>query len=257
MTYEGSDETRILGVIPARMASYRFPGKPLAEINGMPMLAHVVERAAKFERWSALYVATPDEDIATFCVSKGYRYLMTSPNHMRALDRVAETAAWYGAEPNDIIVCVQGDEPMLRPEMIEVVVTTIEYRAVGAAVLAVPIESEKQWRDPDTVKIVKDADGRLIYTSRAAIPHGEGEFNSHLAFRVGGIFAFRWPSLNWFTSQEQGALELAEQCDINRFIDHRHMVRVATIEITEPYISVDRPEDIGRVETALRRGAEL
>ena len=114
---------KIVGVIPVRMASKRFPGKPLAKILGKPMVEHVFERARMFDSWSHLVVATCDDEISRYCKYKNYETIMTSPNHTRALDRVAEAALdkRFDLKPNDLVVCVQGDEPMLRPDMIKTV----------------------------------------------------------------------------------------------------------------------------------------
>ena len=115
---------KVIGVVPARMASSRFPGKPLLPICGRPMVEHVFERAAMFDRWDGLYLATCDAEIAEFGRAKGYPVIMTADTHTRALDRVAEAVERCGLEvaEDDVAVCVQGDEPMMRPDMIDAVI---------------------------------------------------------------------------------------------------------------------------------------
>ena len=151
---------KIIGIIPARMAASRFPGKPLKKIHGIPMLMHVFLRAKLFNNWDKLLVAGCDNEILNYCLSKKISYIPTSTKHKRCLDRVYEAAkkisrAKYKINKNDIIVCVQGDEPMLRPDMVEKVVKEIKKnRKAGSIVLAMSINNEKQFNDPNVVKII-------------------------------------------------------------------------------------------------------
>ena len=219
------------------------------------MIEHVFERAKMFENWDGLYLATCDDEIAAFGQNKGYPVLMTSDCHTRCLDRIAEAAQKCGQEiePDDIIVCVQGDEPMLHPGMIEAVVAPlIEDEAIPGTVLAMAINSEEMFRNPDTVKIVQDLKGDVLYTSRAPIPYCKaGEFSAALgARRIYGIFAFRWHFLKWFTEQEESPLEIKESCDSNRICDHGGGQRVAPYPYM-PSFSVDNPADVGLVESAM------
>lgn len=216
------------------------------------MIEHVVERAKLFSDWDGLFLATCDEEIATFGESRSYPVIMTSDKHTRCLDRIAEAAEKCGLdiEDDDIVVCVQGDEPMLRPDMIDAVVKPmLEDAAIPGTVLAMDIGSEDMFRNPDTVKIVHDVKGDVLYTSRAPIPHcKEGEFSESLgAKRIYGIFAFRWRFLKWFTEQEESPLEQAEQCDSNRICDNGGGQRIAPYPYI-PSFSVDSPSDIGLVE---------
>ena len=248
--------SRIVGVVPARMASSRFPGKPLFPICGRPMVEHVFERAKMFPRWSALALATCDAEIAEFARARGYPVVMTSDRHTRALDRVAEAAPIMvpGLGIDDIVVCVQGDEPMMRPDMIEAVVAPLEKdsRARGT-VLAMEIDDEGVFRNPDTVKIVHDLAGNVLYTSRAPVPYCKpGAFSPGLgAKRIYGIFAFRWHFLKWFTETPESPLELKESCDSNRICDHGLGQIVAPYPAIPSY-SVDSRADRDKVEAHMK-----
>jgi len=241
---------KIFGFVPARMAASRFPGKPLHHILGRPMLEHCFERAKLFDNWELLALTTCDEEIKNFAIEKNYTVLMTSDKHTRALDRVAEAATICGQEiaENDIVVCVQGDEPLLGPDLIDAVIKPFqEDPSVNGTMLAVPIIDEETYNNPDAVKLVHNLKGDVLYTSRSPIPYAES-FNSEIgAKRVGGIFGFKCHFLNWFTNSRASPLEKKESCDSNRIYDHGFTQRISTMH-TRPYHSVDSPEDIARVE---------
>jgi 3-deoxy-manno-octulosonate cytidylyltransferase (CMP-KDO synthetase) len=244
---------KILGFVPARMAASRFPGKPLHPIAGRPLLEHCFLRAKLYDRWDALSICTCDEDIRAWAEDKGYPVIMTAETHTRALDRVAEAAEICDGDvaDDDIMVCVQGDEPLLAPDVIEAVIRPFdEDPAVEGTMLAVPITDEETFLNPDIVKLVHDANGNVLYTSRAPIPHTE-EFSPAIgAKRVGGIFGFRWQMLKWFTGLPESPLETAEACDSNRIYDNGRRQRIA-LAPDRPYVSVDSPEDAARVEAVI------
>lgn len=244
---------KIIGVVPARMAASRFPGKPLHPIAGRPLLEHCFERTKMFERWDHLYLATCDDEIRAFGESKGYPVIMTSDKHTRALDRVAEAAANCGEniDDNDIVVCVQGDEPLLGPDVLDVVIRPLEEDPdINGTMLAMPIVDEEVFINPDMVKLVHDVNGDVLYTSRAPIPYCK-EFSPEVgALRIGGIFGFRWHFLKWFTEMPESPLELAEACDSNRILDNAKRQRVA-IAPYRPFFSVDSLHDVKIVEAAL------
>jgi len=246
---------KIIGVVPARMASSRFYGKPLHPICGMPMVEHVFRRAALFPRWEALYLATCDQEIAALGESRGWPVLMTSDKHTRALDRVAEAAEKCGQvlAADDIVVCVQGDEPMLHPDMIAASIRPLEEDAEAlCTVLAMHIVEESLFLNPDIVKVVHDMKGNVLYTSRSPVPYCE-KFTPELgARRIHGIFAFRWHFLKTFTSLPESPLELVESCDSNRIPDNGYRQKVAPYPF-RPSFSVDRPADIELVEAHMRQ----
>jgi len=241
---------QIVGIIPARMAASRFPGKPLYPIMGRPMIEHVYCRAKLYPRWNALAIATCDNEIREFGESRGYPVIMTSDRHTRALDRVAEAATKCGLElsPGDIVLNVQGDEPMMEPEMIAAAIRPLEQDPIVlCSVLAMDILDEEQFLNPDTVKIIHDLAGDVMYTSRAPVPYCK-HFTPELgAQRIYGIFAFRWHFLQTFTGLPESPLEKKESCDSNRIFDHGYRQRVAPYPF-KPSFSVDSPADIKTVE---------
>lgn len=241
---------KIIGIVPARMASSRFPGKPLYPICGRPMIEHVFCRALMFDRWDGLYLATCDREIAEFGESKGWPILMTSDQHTRCLDRVAEAVEKCGQDVagGDLVVCVQGDEPMLQPDMISTVILPLAADpCVTCTVLAMEIIHEEQFRNPDTVKIVHNKKGDVLYTSRAPIPYCKTLTPDLGARRIYGIFAFRWQFLRTFTNLPESPLEKIESCDSNRIVDSDFRQRLAPYPFV-PSFSVDSLEDIPLVE---------
>ena len=159
---------KIIGVIPARMGSGRFPGKPLFNIAGMPMMEHVWHRAKMYGNWDELLVATCDVEIKDFADSKKIPCVMTSNKHIRALDRVAEAIEKIDFEVSgdDIVLNVQADEPMLRPDMIAATVQPmLDEQDVKGVVLSMPIIDAVQFYDPNTLKIIHNIIGDILYTS--------------------------------------------------------------------------------------------
>ncbi len=248
--------TKIIGIIPARMAASRFPGKPLHPILGRPMIEHCFERAKKFKAWDGLFIATCDEEIRTFAKLKGYPVIMTADTHTRALDRVAEAIEKCGldVDENDLVLNVQGDEPMMHPDMIEAVIKPMKERNhIHGTILAMDIVDEEQYQNPDILKIIHDLEGRVLYTSRRPIPYCKpGMFSADLgAKRIYGIFGFRWHFLKLFTGLAQSPLELAEACDSNRLYDNGYHQYIAPYPY-RPSFSVDSPEDLQRVERHMK-----
>jgi 3-deoxy-manno-octulosonate cytidylyltransferase (CMP-KDO synthetase) len=196
-------------------------------------------------------VATCDDEIADFARSRQYPVIMTGSHHTRALDRVAEAATKLSAQvrDDDIVVCVQGDEPMMAPDMIDTVLAPLLKDAtVPGTILAMAIEEEAIWRNPDTVKLIHNDRGEVLYTSRSPIPYCKGAFSAALgARRIYGIFAFRWKYLRAFTEHPETRLEQIEACDSNRILDMNFRQFVAPYPSIKSY-SVDSPEDIALVE---------
>lgn len=246
---------KIIGVVPVRMAASRFPGKPLYPILGQTLLEHVFLRAQMYNSWSQLFVATCDSEIKQFSESKNFPVMMTGNHHTRALDRVAEAITLMGedVDDNDIIVCVQGDEPMLRPNMIDAVVDPlIEDPKKPGTMLAMHIIEEAIWKNPDTVKVVHNNAGEVLYTSRQPIPYCKGHFSDTLmARRVHGIFAFRWRYLKEFTEHPETNLEKVEACDSNRILDMPFRQYIAPYKAI-PSFSVDSPSDVKLVEKHIK-----
>jgi 3-deoxy-manno-octulosonate cytidylyltransferase (CMP-KDO synthetase) len=242
---------RIIGIVPARMEASRFPGKPLYPICGKPMLEHVFLRAQMYKNWDELIIATCNAEIEHFAKKKQFPVIMTGNQHIRALDRVAEAAELLVKDinDNDIVVCVQGDEPMMKPDMIDSVLEPLLMDPnVPGAILAMHIVEEEIWRNPDTVKLIFNSNNEVLYTSRAPVPYCKEKFSPELmARRIYGIFSFRWKYLKAFTKHPETRLEVIESCDSNRILDMPFRQRIAPYQAIKSF-SVDSPSDISLVE---------
>lgn len=243
---------KIIGIIPARMAASRFPGKPLYNILDRPMLSHVWGRAKLYNKWDYLSIATCDKEIEEFAVNNKYTFISTGSHHTRALDRVAEAVSKINnimIDDDDIIINVQGDEPMMHPEMFdELIKPIINTKNINATILAMKIEEESIWRNPDTVKLIYNNNGEVLYTSRAPIPYNNNQFNKNMdARRIYGLFAFKWSYLKLFTNHKETRLEKLESCDSNRTLDMDFRQYIAPYPFVRSY-SVDSPKDISIVE---------
>ncbi|EMJ96564.1 cytidylyltransferase [Leptospira alstonii serovar Sichuan str. 79601] len=225
-------------------------------ILGRPMVEHVFHRAKLYQGWDELVIATCDAEISNFAKSKSFPVFMTGSHHTRALDRVAEAGTMFARklEDEDIVVCVQGDEPMLAPDMMDAVIAPLKNnKSIPATVLAMHITEEEIWRNPDTVKIIHNAKGEVLYTSRMPLPYCKGNFSPELgARRIYGIFAFRWKYLQEFTKHPETRLEQLEACDSNRILDMDFTQYIAPYPYVQSY-SVDSPSDIGLVENHIQK----
>lgn len=244
---------KVIGIVPARMASSRFPGKPLFKILNKPMIEHVFRRAQMYNGWTKLGLATCDQVIEDFGKTQGWNVLMTSDQHTRCLDRVAEAAPKLVPDiaDQDIVVCVQGDEPMLLPDMIKASIDPLlNDPTVNCTVLGMDIVDDAEFRNKDVVKIIHDMKGDVLYTSRSPIPYATKLTPETGAKRIYGIFAFRWHFLKKFTSLAESPLEKVESCDSNRIFDYGYRQRVAPYRYLPSY-SVDSPHDVQKVESAM------
>ena len=240
---------KVVAVIPARMGSSRFPGKPLAPILGLPMVEHVRLRVAMCKSLDGTYVATCDQEIYEAIEGFGGQAVMTSDVHQRASDRVAEVAENMDA---DIFVLVQGDEPMTMPEMIDrAVAPMLEDPTIQCVNLAKRIESANEWNDPNTIKVVTDLSSDALYFSRQPIPTDRilGQEGIPLLKQV-CIIPFRRDTLLEYARLDPTPLEEAESVDMMRFLEHGYKVRMVETEF-DTY-AVDTPQDLVRVEEIMR-----
>ncbi len=231
----------ILGVIPARYASSRFPGKALALIAGRTMLQHVWERAGQARSLTRLVVATDDERILLAARGFGAAVRMTRADHPSGTDRTAEVAAQDGAA---VIVNIQGDEPLIDPVAIDAAVSgLLESKAAPMATLSKRIEDPGELSDPNVVKVVTDLDGDAIYFSRAAVPFvrsGRAVHYKHI-----GLYVYRRDFLLGYSSLPVGPLEEAEKLEQLRALENGYKIRV--VETGYESLGVDTPEDLRRV----------
>jgi 3-deoxy-manno-octulosonate cytidylyltransferase (CMP-KDO synthetase) len=233
---------KAVGIIPARYHSSRLPGKPLADIAGKPMLQWVYERACRAVRLTGVLVATDDARIFDAVQAFGGAVVMTSPEHLTGTDRLAEAAAELDA---DVIVNVQGDEPLLDPAVIDAVAAPFETEPeLAMATLATPIRNPQDALATSVVKVVMDRQGNALYFSRLPIPHyrggSDGTHWKHIGlYAYGRDFLLRYPRL------EPTPLERAEALEQLRALEHGYRIRVLLTD--HDAISVDTPEDLERV----------
>jgi 3-deoxy-manno-octulosonate cytidylyltransferase (CMP-KDO synthetase) len=240
----------VLAVIPARYASTRLPGKPLVPLGGKPMIQRVWERVRQAQSVSDVIIATDDERIRSAVQAFGGDVAMTRSDHRSGTERVAEAALARGDA--EIIVNVQGDEPLIEPSAIDAAVEAVrEDLEVSVATLAVPISKPADIMDPNVVKAVLDFDGNALYFSRAPIPwvrDRSGPVHAkHLKHL--GLYVYRRAALLEFATFPQGDLERIEQLEQLRWLENGYRIRVAETEYDS--VSVDVPEDIPRVEQLL------
>ena len=242
---------KIIAVIPARMGSTRFPGKPLAPLLGRSMIEHVYRRSAMCTALDEVFVATCDQEIMDAVTAFGGKPLMTSTRHQRASDRVAEAATHFSA---DIIVMIQGDEPMTYPEMIEQSIAPLRGGdpEIACVNLTARITSEAELEDRNTIKVVMDSEGFAVYMSREPIPTRHIKaFNQIQAFKQVCIIPFTASSLQEFMRLSPTPLEVAESIDMLRFIEHGRKVKM--VETAYATHAVDTPEDLQLVEGLLQK----
>jgi 3-deoxy-manno-octulosonate cytidylyltransferase (CMP-KDO synthetase) len=239
---DGSNRMKTIGIIPARYASTRFPGKPLVEIAGRTMIEHVYRRAEQARSLAEVWIATDDHRIFNAARGFGGRVVMTSPDHPSGTDRIAEAASHLEA---DVVVNVQGDEPLLDPSEIDAVVepfATIPDLVMSTA--AVPIRDPRDVQDPGVVKVVLDREGFALYFSRLPIPlYRGGEAGPHLKHL--GLYAYRKSFLLEYATLEPTPLEQAERLEQLRVLEHGH--RILVVITDHDAVSVDTPEDLERV----------
>jgi 3-deoxy-manno-octulosonate cytidylyltransferase (CMP-KDO synthetase) len=250
----------VVAIIPARFGSTRLPGKPLSNIHGKTLIERVYERARRARTVDHVLVATDDERIAAAVRGFGGEAVMTSPAHATGSDRLAEAARGIEAE---IVVNVQGDEPLLDPRSIDAAVEALRRDPTAhVATVSAPLRSAEEMLQRSVVKVVTDGEGRALYFSRSPIPcvrdtGGEGEraaatqaIARGLARRHVGLYAFRREALVRFAALPRSALEEAEGLEQLRALEHGMRVTVVPLEL-EDGISVDTPEDLERARALL------
>jgi len=246
MAYEDVMEKRPnpVVIIPARMASTRLPGKPLADIHGQPMIVHVWRRAVEADI-GPVVVACAEAEIADAVRAAGGDAVLTRPDHASGSDRVFEALeAVDGACRHDVVVNLQGDLPTINAQTVRAVLAPLAEPAVDIATLVTPITSAEERDDPNVVKAVLsllpgDSVGRALYFSRAPVPSGEGPYHHHI-----GIYAYRRGALGRFVGLPAGTLEARERLEQLRALEHGMRIDAALVD-TVP-LGVDTPADLAR-----------
>lgn len=238
---------KVIGIIPARMGSSRYPGKPLVDILGMTMVEHVYRRSLMSKKLDDLYVATPDQEIIDIVKNFGGKAIMTSPTHNRCTDRIAEAAKEIDC---DIVVNIQGDEPLLYPEIIDMVIKPFENDDSIVSVNPIAkITNKENVEDRNDVKVVTDKNSNILYYSREPIPSRYLEKNAPM-YKLVCVFPFRKDFLMKFTELEQTPLEKIESIDNLRIIEHEYKVKA--VIIPHGIEGVDTPEDKKKVEKIMK-----
>lgn len=237
---------RIVGFIPARAASTRFPGKPLADIHGKPMVVRVLERAKLSPMLDDLYVVTDSPEILDAVEKFGGQALMTDTSHASGTDRIAQAVRDLALDESDLAINIQGDQPLFETRMIEEVVSPLlDDPNIPMSTLIYKIVREEEVTHPNAVKTVFDNRGFAIYFSRSTIPGFKQDDPSEIYYKHHGIYAYRCDFLQVFTSLPKGSLERAERLEQLRALEHGFKIRVVITEYDS--IEVDTKEDLERV----------
>ncbi|MFA9208815.1 MAG: 3-deoxy-manno-octulosonate cytidylyltransferase [Yersinia sp. (in: enterobacteria)] len=244
-----------IAIIPARYASTRLPGKPLADIAGKPMVVHVMERA-KASGAARVIVATDHPEVMKAVEAAGGEVCMTSADHQSGTERLAEVIEYYGFSDDDIIVNVQGDEPLIPPVIIRQVADNLAACSAGMATLAVPIESSEEAFNPNAVKVVMDQQGYALYFSRAAIPWERERFAQSKEtigdcfLRHIGIYAYRAGFIRRYVNWAPSKLEQIELLEQLRVLWYGEKIHVAVAKAI-PTVGVDTQADLDRVRAIM------
>lgn len=243
---------KFIGIIPARYASTRFPGKPLALLGGKPVIQHVYEKVAAV--LEAAYVATDDERIYDAVKSFGGQVVMTRTDHKSGTDRIEEAIEKIGGEW-DVVVNVQGDEPFVAKSQLDTICHCFDDPTTQIATLGKPFESMKAVQNPNSPKIVVDNMGFAMYFSRSVIPYVRGKEESswltHYPFlKHLGIYAYRKDVLRQVTQLPQSSLEIAESLEQLRWLQNGFKIKVGTTDVET--VGIDTPQDLERAEEFLK-----
>lgn len=243
---------KFIGIIPARYASTRFPGKPLALLGGKPVIQHVYEKVAAV--LEAAYVATDDERIYDVVKSFGGQVVMTRTDHKSGTDRIEEAIEKIGGEW-DVVVNVQGDEPFVAKSQLDTICHCFDDPTTQIATLGKPFESMEAVQNPNSPKIVVDNMGFAMYFSRSVIPYVRGKEKSswltHYPFlKHLGIYAYRKDVLRQVTQLPQSSLEIAESLEQLRWLQNGFKIKVGTTDVET--VGIDTPQDLERAEKFLK-----
>ncbi|MDP3029539.1 MAG: 3-deoxy-manno-octulosonate cytidylyltransferase [Deltaproteobacteria bacterium] len=241
---------KIVAIIPARYPSTRFPGKPLADILGKPMLQHVYERAKQAPEVARVVVATDDERIYDVVLGFGGEAVMTAAGHPSGTDRIAEAADKLSLADEDIVVNIQGDQPLFPPEIIkDLTAPLLGDKAITMSTLIYKIVRPEELTDPNHVKTVFDNHGYALYFSRATIPFFRGEGAPPDYYKHLGFYAYRKSFLTQFVTLPVGIWEASERLEQLRALEHGYRIKV--VLTSHNSIEVDTPADLERVREVM------
>jgi len=243
-------EIKVLGIIPARYKSSRFPGKPLEKINGIPMIKRTYDQAKKLKRLSDLIVATDHNKILRYCQSKDIPVVMTSDTCLTGTDRLAEVVNFATYNDYDLYINIQGDEPVIDPQAISQVIS--EYEKYGGQYIAYNlykvIHDENEINNNAIIKVIVNKNNELMYMSRLSVPYSKNDFKPDYKQQI-PIYGYTKDSLEIFSSNKKTLNEIHEDIELLRFIDLGLQIKMC--ETNANSISVDVPGDIYKVESFL------
>jgi 3-deoxy-manno-octulosonate cytidylyltransferase (CMP-KDO synthetase) len=257
MDMQPKSSPRVVAIIPARYHSNRFEGKPLAKILGKPMIQHVYERATAVDLLSRVAVATDDQRIADCVRAFGGEVVMTRPDHVSGTDRLAEAATVMNIAEQDVVVNIQGDQPLFEAEVVHQVATPLlEDPSLPMATLIYKIIRPEEINDPNHVKTVFDRHGNALYFSRSPIPFQRNpeEKEAPTYYKHLGFYAYRKGFLLTFVGLPEGEWERFEKLEQLRALEFGYTIRVVLTE--HDSVEVDTPKDLRRVEEIIRKGLE-
>jgi len=237
--------SKVLAVVPARMSSSRFPGKPLENINGIPMVAHCYFRALEAKEITKVVLATPDNEIIEFGEEYGIETILTSDKHERATERAEEVLKIYQSkgEDYDYVLLLQGDEPQIDPLEIDNLALALQNSSNCVLNLVHPIEG-KDLSDENIVKSIVDSHGDILFFSRSSIPH-----NADIGYRQLGMIGFTAQILEQYCELEPSQIEITESIDMMRYIEND--IAISSLITDKQILGVDHPEDIKKVESLM------
>ena len=244
---------KILGVIPSRYGSSRFPGKPLVDLAGKSMIQRVYEGASQCSVLHKVIVATDDSRIFEHVESFGGNVIMTSDEHLSGTDRCGEVLSKF--PEYDVIVNIQGDEPLVNPAQLEELVAAFKLEKVQIATLAIAVKSAQELFNPNRIKVVSDANGNALYFSRHAVPFGAQMPQDHWMDKFPytrhiGLYAYRSQTLRKLVKLKPCALEKQESLEQLRWMYYGYPIHVKITEIETP--TIDSPEDVEDVLEMLK-----
>ena len=246
---------QFIGIIPARYASSRFPGKPLILIGNKPMIQRVYEQTRKI--LEMVWVATDDKRIFDAVLNFGGKAIMTSPDHLSGTDRCAEAVTKINSEADrktDVVINIQGDEPFIKPEQIALLMQCFNDETVEIATLVRKVEPGEDVFNPNQPKVILNIKGDAIYFSRAAIPFIRDTEKSdwskkHVFYKHPGLYAYRTETLKKITLLKRSPLEISESLEQNRWIENGYLIRTAVTNWES--IAIDTPDDLEKANSLL------
>lgn len=238
---------KILGIIPARYNSTRFPGKPLANICGKPMIWWVYNQVKKTRNLTNVYVATDDERVSAICKKYNLNFIMTSTKHATSTERLFEVSNKINA---DYFICINGDEPLIDHKIIEAIIPNkIIKEEIFVSNLITEIKNPVEVIDSTNIKVVTDKDDFAVYFSRSPIPHPKASL--HFSYKKHlGVLAYNNEALEFFYNTPRNKLESIEDVNELRFIENGH--RIKMIEVIAETLSVDTPKDLEKVKNIMK-----